>query len=109
MQRLFCLLVLALLPCMTAAQHSPRSYFAAADLDSDQRLSLPEYQSWMSYAFQQMDGNRDGVLEPEEQLVPNAPRLTLDEHHARLAVQFKRQDVDADGALSQREFTAPPR
>lgn len=92
-----------------AAQHTPASYFANADLDRDQRLSLPEYQAWMSYAFRQMDSNGDEVLEPEEQLVPNAPRLTLAELHERLAGQFRRQDTDGDGALSQREFTAPPR
>ena len=104
-----CSLALALLPLAAVAQHTPGSYFSAADLDRDQLLSLHEYQEWMSYAFRRMDSNNDGVLEPDEQLVPNAPRLTLAQHHARLAEQFKRQDSNGDGGLSQREFLAPPR
>jgi len=107
--RLAGLLALALLPSATVAQHTAGSYFSAADLDRDQQLSLNEYQEWMSYAFRRMDSNNDGVLEPDEQLVPNAPRLTIAQHHARLAEQFKRQDSNGDGGLSQREFLAPPR
>ena len=104
-----CALALVFLPAWAPAQHTPASYFSAADLDHDQRLTLAEYQDWMSYAFGQMDHNGDGVLEPDEQLVPNAPRLTLAEHHERLAGQFRRQDANADGLLSQPEFMAPPR
>ena len=104
-----CRLALALMPFSVLAQQSPGNYFSAADLDRDQRLSLVEYQDWMSYAFRQMDANHDGVLEPEEQLVPNAPQLTIADYHSRLAEQFKRQDVNRDNVLSQQEFVAPPR
>lgn len=88
---------------------SPESvYFARADSDGDGKLSLPEFQDWMSYAFKRMDANHDDVLDPHEQGLPNARRLTGDEHRARLAEQFKRQDKNHDGGLSQREFLAPP-
>lgn len=83
-------------------------YFAAADADHDGHLSLAEYQDWMSYAFRRMDRNGDGVLEPQEQAVPNAARLTIEELHARQADQFRRQDRDHDGRLSAAEFLAPP-
>lgn len=92
----------------TARAQSRDEYFIAADLDHDGRLSLAEFQDWMSWAFRQMDRNGDNVLDPEEQLVPNAVRLTLTEHHRRLAVQFTRQDRNGDGWLSQKEFLAPP-
>ena len=99
--------LLVLLPVLAFAQ-SRSSYFDAADSDHDGRLSLPEFQEWMSFAFRQMDKNHDAALDPEEQLVPNAKRLTLEELHERQATQFKRQDRNHDGFLSAQEFLAPP-
>jgi Ca2+-binding EF-hand superfamily protein len=101
------LALVLLLPLLAFAQ-SRSSYFDAADTDHDDKLSLPEFQEWMSFAFRQMDKNHDEVIEPEEQLVPNAKRLTLAELHARQAEQFKRQDRNHDGLLTQAEFLAPP-
>lgn len=100
-------LLLFLMPAMAGAQ-SRDAYFGEADLDRDGRLSLSEFQEWMSYAFRQMDANRDNVLAPEEQHVPNAKPLTLAELNTRQAEQFRRQDKNRDGFLSQREFLAPP-
>ena len=100
-------LLLLLVPLLAIAQ-SRTSYFDAADTDHDHRLSLPEFQEWMSFAFRQMDSNHDDVIEPDEQLVPNAPRLTLEELHQRQAEQFRRQDKNHDGFLSTQEFLAPP-
>ena len=100
-------LLIYLVPAVAGAQ-SRDSYFADADLDRDGRLSLAEFQDWMSYAFRQMDANRDDVLAPEEQHVQNAKRLTLAELNARQAEQFRRQDKNRDGFLSQQEFLAPP-
>lgn len=97
-----------LLLSSAASAQSRDGYFAAADLDRDGRLSLPEFQDWMSYAFRQMDRNGDRVLAPEEQHVPNARRLTLEELNARQAEQFRRQDKNRDGFLSQQELLAPP-
>ena len=83
-------------------------YFAIVDTDRDGRISLDEYTERFSWAFTQMDGNRDGVLDPAEQLVPGSARITLAEHRARLAAQFRKQDANHDGSLSRREFLAPP-
>ena len=100
-------LALLLTPSIAGAQ-SRDSYFGEADLDRDGKLSLTEFQEWMSYAFRQMDANRDNILAPEEQHVPNAKSLTLAELNARQAEQFRRQDKNRDGFLSQQEFLAPP-
>ena len=100
-------LISLLLPTLAGAQ-SRASYFDMADADHDGKLSLPEFQEWMSYAFRQMDKNHDEVIEPDEQLVPNAPRLTLEELHERQATQFRKQDKNHDGLLTQTEFLAPP-
>lgn len=103
-----CLPVLASMVAIPCTAQSSSSYFEVVDLDHDGRISLPEFQERMSWAFRQMDLNADGVLLPGEQLVPHAATLTLAEHHRRLAAQFLRQDKDKNGWLSQREFLAPP-
>ncbi|MGH8674764.1 MAG: EF-hand domain-containing protein [Burkholderiales bacterium] len=95
---------------VSAALAQTRADFVARmDTDSDGRVSLPEYTEYMSYAFRRMDADGNGVLEPSEQLVPNAKRLTLVEHHANLAAMFHRQDSNHDGYLSAAELSAPPR
>ena len=104
---LLCALPCAALPSSAMAQ-SAGSYFDTVDTDDDGRISLAEYQDRLSYAFRQMDRNRDGVVEVREQLVPGAPRITIAQLHAQLADQFRRQDKNRDGSLSPREFLAPP-
>jgi Ca2+-binding EF-hand superfamily protein len=94
--------------CGAHAQ-SQADFVARMDTDGDRRVSLAEYTEHLSYAFRRMDADGNGVLEPNEQLVPNAKRLTLEEHHANLAAMFRRQDVDRDGFLSATELAAPPR
>jgi hypothetical protein len=84
-------------------------FVARMDTDGDRRVSLAEYTEHLSYAFRRMDANRNDVLEPSEQLVPNGKRLTLAEHHANLAEMFRRQDTSRDGFLSASELAAPPR
>ena len=84
------------------------SYLDSFDADGDKRVSLIEFQRAMSWAFEQMDKNADGVLTPEEQLIPKAKTFTLKEHHDRLAVQFGKQDRNHDGFLSAKELAAPP-
>jgi hypothetical protein len=93
----------------TARAQTQADFVARMDIDGDHRVSLVEYQQYMSYAFRQMDADHDDVLEPHEQLVPNGKALTLAEHHANLAAMFQRQDVDHDGYLNARELAAPPR
>jgi Ca2+-binding EF-hand superfamily protein len=100
-----CLLAASALP---ARAQSGASYFDIVDLDHDGRISLEEYIERFSYAFRQMDKNRDGIVEESEQIVPGAPRLTIGELRAQLTGQFRRQDKNHDGSLSPREFLAPP-
>lgn len=100
---------LALLLGLAAGAAPADDWFARVDLDRDGRVSLDEFQQRMGYAFGRMDANGDDVLEPQEQLVPGAPRLTRAEHKARIAAQFARQDADRDGFLSRAELLAPPR
>lgn len=84
-------------------------YFSKVDRDGDGRVSLPEFLERMSFAFRQMDVDRNDVLEPHEQHIPDAPTITLAQHHERFTAQFTRQDADGDGHLSREELLAPPR
>jgi len=102
------LLVLALVLANTAGAQAD-DYFAKVDLDGDGKVSLPEFLDRMSFAFRQMDLNRNDVLEPGEQHIPDAPTITLAQHHERFTAQFHRQDADGDGHLSPAELLAPPR
>jgi hypothetical protein len=83
-------------------------YLTRMDADADGKVSLLEYQDWLSYAFDSMDRNRDGTLAPEEQPGGRGTALTRDAHRARLAETFKRQDRNRDGSLDSKELAAPP-
>jgi len=100
---------LLLLLAMVSPAAAQGDYFTRVDLDGDGRVSLPEFLERMSFAFRQMDGNRNDVLEPGEQHIPDAPTITLAEHHERFTAQFRRQDANGDGFLSREELLAPPR
>ncbi len=88
--------------------HATGDYLQRMDADADGKVSLPEYQDWLSYAFDRMDRNHDGLLAPEEQPGGRGKPLTRDAHRARLADTFKRQDRNRDGTLDARELAAPP-
>ena len=83
-------------------------YLSRMDADRDGRVSLVEYQDWLSYAFDGMDKNRDGTLSPEEQPGGRGRPITRTEHRDRLADRFKRQDANHDDYLTARELAAPP-
>ena len=83
-------------------------YLAKMDADGDGRVSLAEYQAWMSYAFDGMDRDGDGILSPGEQPGGKGRALTRDQHLIRLAERFRRQDTSRDGFLDARELAAPP-
>ena len=100
--------VLVAMPA-TAQVRATGDYLARMDRDGDGRVSLIEYQDWLSYAFDAMDRDRDGVLQPAEQPGGRGKAITRGEHRARIAERFARQDVNRDGFLSAKELAAPPR
>lgn len=83
-------------------------YLSRMDSDGDRRISLLEYQEWLTYAFDGMDRNRDGVLTPDEQPGGRGKAITRDAHRARVAERFGRQDIDRSGFLDAKELAAPP-
>ncbi len=84
-------------------------YLAKMDRDGDGRVSLDEYVDWMSYAFDGMDRNRDGVLTADELPGGRGKPVTREQHRARLAERFRKQDANHDGWLDAKELAAPPR
>ncbi len=105
---LCCIAIVFLFYLGTANAQNQNDYLKSFDLDGDKRVSLSEFQKAMSWAFEQMDKNADGILSPDEQLVPKAKTFTLKEHHDRLAIQFGKQDRNKDGFLNAKELAAPP-
>lgn len=83
-------------------------YLSRMDRDRDGKVSVVEYQDWLSYAFDGMDRDRDGVLSAAEQPGGRGQPLTREAHRARLAERFRRQDVDRNGFLDAKELAAPP-
>ena len=101
-------LLLALPMAASAQVQRTSDYLSKMDTDGDGKVSLVEYQDWMSYAFDAMDRNHDGVLAPDEQPGGRGKSVTRIEHRTRLAERFRKQDLNHDGFLSARELAAPP-
>jgi Ca2+-binding EF-hand superfamily protein len=104
----FCLLACLSCGAQAQIQHSS-DYLARMDADGDGRVSLAEYQDWMSYAFDAMDRDHDGVLAAAELPGGRGRSITRSAHRERLAAGFRRQDRDGDGVLDAGELAAPPR
>ncbi|HVI59386.1 MAG TPA: hypothetical protein VM619_11040 [Luteimonas sp.] len=110
MKRLAFLFLALAAPLAAQAQVAATGdYLARMDGDGDGRIALDEYQDWMSYAFDAMDRNRDGMLAPEELPGGKGKPVARAEYRARIAATFNKQDVDRDGFLSAKELSAPPR
>lgn len=103
-------LLLTLACTQTLAQANRTEYLQRFDQDGDGRVSLHEYQQYMSRGFQAMDRNGDGVLSADE--LPAGVHwrgpITLTAHLQALARTFMRLDSNGDGYLDARELTAPP-
>jgi hypothetical protein len=84
-------------------------YLARMDANRDGRIALVEYQDWLSYAFDAMDRNHDGLLSPAELPGGRGKPVGRGDHRARLAAAFARQDRNHDGFLDAGELAAPPR
>lgn len=97
-----------LAPAAGAQVERTSDYLARMDKDGDGRVSLAEYLDWMSYAFDRMDRNGDGVLTPDEQPGGRGKPITREQHRAQLAERFRKQDLNHDGFLSAKELAAPP-
>jgi len=103
------ILLLSVLPLAAHAQvDATGDYLSRMDSDGDGRISLVEYQDWMSYAFDGMDRNRDGTLTPDELPGGKGKPVTREGYRARIAATFNKQDVDRNGTLDARELAAPP-
>ena len=94
---------------VAAAQVDASSdYLARMDSDHDRRVSLVEYQDWLSYAFDAMDRDHDGMLTAIELPGGRGHPVSRTQHRARLAEAFDRQDRNRDGFLDAAELAAPP-
>ena len=97
------------LPMLANAQvQRTGDYLSKMDRDGDGKVSLAEYQDWLTYAFDGMDRDRDGMLSAAEQPGGKGQPLTREQHRARLAERFRKQDANRDGYLNARELAAPP-
>jgi len=104
-----CALLAAVASIAHAQVGAPSAYLQRIDTDGSGDVSLAEYQQWMGYAFEHMDGDGDGILAAHELPGGRGRPVSLDEHRAALAAAFGRQDADGDGVLDASELAAPPR
>lgn len=102
-----CALFAPALPATAQVQRTS-DYLSKMDSNGDGKVSVGEYQDWMSYAFDAMDRDHDGVLATAEQPGGRGKPISRSEHRARLAERFRKQDLNHDGFLSARELAAPP-
>ena len=103
--------VATLAPLGTTPAQTRADYLRRFDSDGDGRVSLSEYQDYMSHGFHAMDRNGDRVLSADE--LPSGVRTrtatTLDGHRRAVARMFDVLDANNDGFLDANELTAPPR
>ncbi|MGB3393514.1 MAG: hypothetical protein WA956_15135 [Stenotrophomonas sp.] len=102
------LTLLLALPAAAQVQDTG-DYLRRMDLDGDGRIGADEYLQWMLYAFDRMDRNGNGVLEPEEQPGGRGKVITREQQRQVILQRFAKQDADGDGYLNARELMAPPR
>ena len=91
---------------------SPTDLLQRFDADHDGRISLYEYQRYLSRGFRAMDRNLDGIVSASE--LPDGTRyrerreLDLTTLEQRFARQFHALDRDHNGHLDLAELNQPP-
>lgn len=103
--------LIALLASGICTAETRQDYLRRFDANGDGRVSLQEYQDYMSRGFHAMDRNGDGVLSADELPAGTRSRTatTLEAHRRALARMFDLLDANNDGFLDADELTAPPR
>ena len=99
-------------PAQSELARTSSDYLARMDGNRDGRVSLREYQDFLSHGFFALDSNRDGKVDKAELGARSGHRktpITIADHEASLARTFARQDANGDAFLDQREIAAPPR
>lgn len=102
------LALLSIAGASSAQVRATADYLTRMDADHDGRVSLVEYQDWLSYAFDAMDRDGDGVLAAGELPGNRGKPITRIEHRERLASTFRKQDRNHDAYLTAKELAAPP-
>ena len=96
----------------TELARTSSDYLARMDGNRDGRVSLNEYQDFLSHGFFALDRNGDGMVDKLELGARSGHRktpITIADHHASLARTFARQDANGDAYLDNREIASPPR
>lgn len=92
--------------------NSPTDLLQRFDSNHDGRVTLYEYQRYLSRGFEAMDRNHDGIVAAEE--LPDGTRyrdrhaLDLTTLEQRFARQFHALDADRNGSLDVKELNQPP-
>ena len=101
------LFALALFSSQACVAQTQQDYFNANDANGDGKVSLPEFQQSLRYAFDRIDSNQNDVIDADEALVPRMRGMTRARQQRNIAAQFGRQDKNRNGALSVAELTEP--
>ena len=84
-------------------------YWQQIDQNRDGVVDETEYLEWMMYGFRQRDRNGDHVLSGDERPPGSVGPITETQQRQALLKQFHAQDQDGNNKLSPHEFFAPPR
>ncbi|SEM42240.1 EF hand [Pseudoxanthomonas sp. GM95] len=96
------------LPVMAQVPTGTSDYLARMDSDHDGRVSIDEYVSWMTYAFDERDADHNGVLEGAELPGSRGKPIARTTLVAQLRQRFAKQDRNHDGFLDAKELASPP-
>ncbi|MET1023761.1 MAG: hypothetical protein ABWX87_05570 [Pseudoxanthomonas sp.] len=96
------------LPAAAQVPTGTADYLTRMDSDRDGRVSVDEYVSWMTYAFDERDADHNGVLEGAELPGSRGKPITRATLVQQLRQRFAKQDRNRDGFLDAKELASPP-